>query len=105
VAEHGRGSTAQCEPGSRDLGIDTDERQVEQRDDARPDRALADVDEHDAECEGCPLRPQRISPARIAAAHGTNVNAASDTADDHGPHNGPQEVTEQEFDAEFEHHT
>jgi hypothetical protein len=105
VTEHSCGSATEREPGTRNPGIDADERQVQQRDDARPDHSFANVDQHDAQREGCPLRSQRIGSARIAAAHGANIDATANTAHDHGTHDRAQEVAKQELDAEFEHHT
>ncbi len=104
MTEHSRGSAAEREPGPRNTGIDTDERQVEQRDDARTDHPLAHVYNNHAQRERCPLRAQCIGTACVAATHGPNIDATANTAHDHGSHHGTQEVAEQEFDAEFEHH-
>jgi hypothetical protein len=65
--------------------------------------ALANIDDDDAQGKCNSLRAQGIRAAGVAAAHGANVDAATQLTDDHCAHERTDEIADQEFDAKLEH--
>jgi len=75
MTDHDRDRTTDCKPLPIDTGIHADTGQPPLRQQADGDHRLADVDQHDRDCEARPLRTQRIRAARVAAAERADVDS------------------------------
>lgn len=103
MADNCSRGTAQRQPCSRYFGIDGHIRQIETWNDAGGDYSLAGIDDYNAKREPPALSAERVRATRVAASHGSNINSATKSTDDHRAHDRADEITEKKFDAKFQH--